>query len=175
MTEATRSATEDAQATSEFVISRTFNAPRELVFKAYTDGERLSRWWGPKGWNMKVVTADVRPGGIFHYVLETSGNEWWGKFVYREVVAPERLVFVSSFSDPDGNVTRAPFNENFPLEVLNILTLEEQDGKTTVTLRGGPLNATEAEHKFYVSMRSSMQQGFKGTFDQLEEYLASVQ
>ncbi|MFC5468093.1 SRPBCC domain-containing protein [Cohnella suwonensis] len=166
---------EHQAATSEFVISRTFNAPRDLVFKAWSEAEHLQHWWGPKGLAISVATLDFRPGGTFHYCMKApDGNEMWGKFVYREIVPAEKIVFVNSFSDPEGNIVRPPFLLTFPLEVLNVLTFDEQDGKTTLTLRGGPINATEDELKLYESMHDSMQQGFTGTFDQLEEHLAKA-
>jgi uncharacterized protein YndB with AHSA1/START domain len=160
---------------TEFVITREFNAPRELVFKAWTEAERLARWWGPKGCAIEVRALEVRPGGVFHYVMRLpNGQAMWGKFVYREVASPERMVFVSSFSDESGATTRSPYHESWPLEVLNAMTLAERDGKTTLTLRGGPINSTEQERKVFQSFHESMQKGFGGTFDQLEEYLASL-
>jgi uncharacterized protein YndB with AHSA1/START domain len=159
----------------EFVISRIFDAPRDLVWKAWTEPERLAQWWGPKGCTIRVVKLDVREGGMFHYAMSYKpGHEMWGRFVYREIAVPERLVYVSSFSDPAGGVTRAPFptiGPTFPLEILNRLTLEDEGGKTKLTLRGGPIGATEAERATFTGMFSSMQQGFTGTFDQLAQYL----
>ena len=165
-----------AQAVPEFVITRVLDAPRAFVWKAWTEPERLAQWWGPKGCTIRVVKLDVRPGGTFHYAMQFQpGHEMWGRFVYREIVAPERLVFINSFSDPNGGITRAPFsqlNNTWPLEVLNTLTLTEQGGKTTLTVRGGPINATEEERKTYAGMFDSMRQGFGGTFDKLVAYLA---
>lgn len=159
----------------EFVITRTFPAPRDLVFRVMTEAGHLEHWWGPKGLILKVVSLDVRPGGIFHYAMETAdGPVMWGRFAYREVVAPEKLVFTSSFADADGNVIRAPFSQSFPMEVWNTWTLTEADGQTTLTLTGGPHDATAEEYAFYESMFTSMQQGFGGTFDQLDAYLATL-
>jgi uncharacterized protein YndB with AHSA1/START domain len=92
--------------------------------------------------------------------------------VYRELEAPERLVFVSSFSDAAGNLKRAPFNDAWPLEILNTLTLSASGSATTVTLRGGPINATEKEHEAFWNAQESTRQGFTGTFDQLAAYMA---
>ncbi|HKZ97779.1 MAG TPA: SRPBCC domain-containing protein [Hyphomicrobiaceae bacterium] len=160
----------------EFVISRVFDAPRELVWKAWTEAPRLAQWWGPKGCTIRVVKLDVRPGGMFHYAMQFKpGHDMWGRFIYREIAAPERLVYVSSFSDAKGGITRAPFpkiSETWPREVLNTLILSEQGGKTTLTLRGSPINATEEEFKTFAGMFASMRQGFSGTFDQLAAYLA---
>ena len=91
-----------------------------------------------------------------------------------EAQAPERLVYVSSFSDAEGNTTRAPFAQDFPLEIYNVLTFTEHDGKTVMELGGGPLDASPAELAFYQGMNASMQQGFGATFQQLVAYLASA-
>jgi uncharacterized protein YndB with AHSA1/START domain len=159
----------------ELVITRVFDAPRDLVFKAWTEADRLAQWWGPKGFTMLVTKLDLRPEGQFHYCMRSpDGLEMWGRFVYREITPPERIVFISSFSDEQGSITRAPFAQDWPLEVLNTLTFSEEHGRTTLTLRGSPLNATEAELRMFVSMHESMQQGFKGTLDQLEACLENV-
>jgi uncharacterized protein YndB with AHSA1/START domain len=157
----------------EFTVQRTFKATREAVWKAHSELDRLSKWWGPQGFEWIGGTLDFRPGGVFHYGMRApNGGEMWGKFVYRDIAAPERIVFVNSFSDRDGNTVRAPFAEDFPLEILNVLTLTELHGTTTLSLRGSPLNATEAEKKRYESMKPSMSGGFNATYNHLEQYLA---
>jgi uncharacterized protein YndB with AHSA1/START domain len=163
----------DASGAPEFTITRTFHAPREAVWKAYSDLNALSQWWGPKGFEWIDGTLDFKPGGLFHYGMRApNGGEMWGKFVYREIVKPERLAFLTSFSDREGNTVRAPFAEDWPLEVLNVLTFTEANGSTTVSMRGTPHNATQAEKNRFDAMKPSMNMGFKGTLDQLEEYLA---
>lgn len=176
MTDTNHAATSTAEpAASGLVITRVFDAPRDLVFKAYSEAERLAQWWGPKGFTMRVLRFEFRPGGVFHYSQQApGGDEMYGKFVYREIESPERIVFVSSFADAEGNVTRNPWSAEWPLEVLNVLSLTENDGKTTLTLSGGPLNATEAERKTFETSVPMVQQGFKGTFDQLAAYLESA-
>lgn len=158
---------------NELVITRVFDAPRELVFKAWTEPERLAQWWGPKGFTLEVTKLDLRPGGIFlGSQRSTEGFVMWGKFVYKEITPPEKLVFIQSFSDEEGNTVRAPFSPTWPLEIINYLTLIEIEGKTELTLRGGPIKATEEELKTFEGMRPMMEQGFGGTFDQLADYLA---
>jgi uncharacterized protein YndB with AHSA1/START domain len=157
----------------DFVITRSFDAPRDLVWRAWTEPERLAEWWGPKGCTIRVVKVEIRPGGLFHYAMAYTGQEMWGRLVYRDIVAPERLVYVSSFSDASGGVTRAPFKDTFPLEILNTLTLGETHGKTTITLRAKPIDASAAELATFAGMFPSMQQGFGGMLDQLEAYLAA--
>jgi len=161
-------------ASPPFLISRVFDAPRELVWKAWTERDRLMQWFGPKGFQMTTANLDFRPGGQFHYCLRASdGKEMWGKFVYREIKARERIVFTNSFSDANGGTTRAPFNPNWPLEVLNTVSFTEAGGKTVIDMIGSPFNANDAERAAFESMKPSMDQGFKGTLDQLEAYLAS--
>ena len=159
--------------TREFVITRVFNAPRELVWKAWTERDRLMQWFGPKGFSMSAAKMDFRPGGVFHYCLRSpDGKEMWGKFVYREIVAPERIVLVNSFSDENGGLTRHPMSPTWPLEMLSTTTFVEQGGKTTLTIKWKPLNPTEEERKTFDGAHGGMQQGWTGTFEQLAEYLA---
>jgi uncharacterized protein YndB with AHSA1/START domain len=157
-----------------FVISRVFDAPRDKVWKAWTEVERLKQWWGPKGFVVTHCKVDLRPGGIMHYCLRTpDGNEMWGKFAYREIVKPERLVWINSFSDKDGGTTVHPMSPDWPREMLTKVTFEEQGGKTKVTVQWTPVDAsTEVERKTFEDGRGSMQQGWTGTFEQFEQYLA---
>jgi uncharacterized protein YndB with AHSA1/START domain len=164
-----------AGSSTEFSITRVFDAPRDLVWKAVTEADRLMQWWGPKGFTMLVCKVDLRPGGVFQYSMRSpDGREMWGKWVYREIAAPERMVCVVSFTDEHGNVKRHPMSPTWPLEVLNTMILSEQDGKTTLTLYGVPLNATEEERKTFDAGHGSMKQGFTGTLDQLAGYLAKA-
>lgn len=163
-------------ADTEFTISRVFDASRLLVWHAWTEAGRLAQWWGPKGGAIRVVELDLRPGGMFHFAVQFQpGHDVFCRFIYRDIAAPERRVFVKSFSDADGGITRAPFRQlggTWPLEVLNVLTLAEQGGKTTLALRGGPINASADERKTLAGMFASLRQGFAGTFDRLAGYLA---
>lgn len=159
----------------ELVVTREIAAPRELVFRAFTEAEHLARWWGPKGYTMRSQKLDLRPGGIYHYHLRSpAGHEMWGKFVYVEIAAPERVVFISAFSDPESNTVRAEFDPNWPLEVMNTMTFSERAGKTTITLRGIPHNASAAERESFRGLHASMQAGFSATFEQLDAYLVTM-
>jgi uncharacterized protein YndB with AHSA1/START domain len=100
-----------------------------------------------------------------------DGADMWGKFVYREIVAPEKLVFIVSFSNPQAGVTRHPGMENWPLYILSTVEFSELSGKTKVTVRWTPHEATEAERRTFDEGRPSMQQGWGGTLDQLRAYL----
>ncbi|MGG1552902.1 SRPBCC family protein [Paenibacillus ferrarius] len=160
---------------AEFVITRIFNAPRELVFQLWTQPEHLANWWGPTGMALSVLACEVRPDGFFHFRMSSpDGHNMWAKFVYREVKAPDTLVYVSSFADAEGSIIRPAFSPVFPLEIVNEISFAEEDGKTILTLRSYPIHATEEEIRFFASMNGSMNQGFGGTFDQLDAYLTNV-
>jgi len=159
--------------TLEFTISRTFNAPREEVWKAWTVPELMAQWWGPKGFAIGKYTLDFRPGGTYHYSMKApDGSIMWGKFLYRDITVPEKMVFVNCFSDEQGGITRHPFSATWPRETLSTVTFKEAAGKTTVTVNWVPLNATEEERKTFADGMAGMQQGWGGTLDQLEAFLA---
>lgn len=158
---------------STFVFSRTFDAPRDLVWKSWTEADRLMQWWGPKGFTMKVARLDLRPEGTFHYCLESpEGHEMWGKFVYKVIEKPSRLDFVVSFSDAEGGTTRHPMSEEWPLEVYGTMTLTERNGRTTIDSKSWPINAAPNEVAAFIKGHRSMEAGYNGTLDQLAEYLA---
>lgn len=157
-----------------FVISRTFEAPQALLWKALTEPERMAKWWGPKGLPVAAAKMDFRPGGQYLYGLKTpDGGTMWGRFVYREIEEPSRIVVVSSFSDESGGVTRHPMSPTWPLEMLSIFSLKTEGPRTSLTVRWLPIDATEEERATFAGAKESMQQGWGGTLDQLAEYLAS--
>lgn len=160
----------------EFVIERLFDAPRELVWKVFTERDHLMRWWGPKGFKMIVGELDLRPGGIFLDGMQApNGSEMWGKWVFREIVEPERLVFVSSFSDKNAGLTRHPMAPTWPIEMLGTATFIDQGGKTLLVNRVVALNASSEERATFEGNFDSMTQGWGGTWDQLAAYLATLQ
>ena len=160
----------------DFVLSRVVKAPRARVWRAYSEADQLAKWWGPKGADIRVLTLDFRPGGMFHYAMEFQpGHPIYGRFVYGLIREPERLEYISGFSDENGGLTRAPFpqlRDSFPLELHNVVTFDEESGGTRVTGRSTPINATPAEIKTFTGMFDSMRGGFAGTFDKLDALLA---
>jgi uncharacterized glyoxalase superfamily protein PhnB/uncharacterized protein YndB with AHSA1/START domain len=159
---------------SEFVISRVFDAPRELVWSCFTDPKHMKQWWGPKGFKVLESKMDLRVGGFYHYGLKApDGMPMWGKMVYREIVPRERIVFLNFFSDEAGGVTRHPLSQSWPLQMLSVFTFEDQPGgKTKFTVRWTPHDASEEERKTFDGGHDSMRQGWGGTLDQLAAYLA---
>ena len=155
-----------------FEISRVFDATRDKVWQAWTEPARLKQWWGPRGFKVHTCKVDLRPGGTFLYGMKApDGSDMWGKFVYREIDAPKKLVFVVSFSDPKGGITRHPGMENWPAYIHSTVTFEEQGAKTRVTVQWTPQDASEVERRTFEEGRPSMQQGWGGTLDQLTTYL----
>jgi uncharacterized protein YndB with AHSA1/START domain len=146
----------------ELTIERVFDAPRELVFKAFTEPERLKQWWGTREYKTDVCNLDLRVGGVWHYRMSSSAGEAsWGRAVYEEITAPERLVYVDAFSDENGSVI--PPKMHITVEFI------DQDGKTL--LRSTTRFEREADRDALIDM--GVQQGISETWDQLAEYLAA--
>lgn len=163
-----------------FTITRVLTADRDLVWKVWTEREHLMRWFGPKGCTIPRCTLDFRAGGVFHYCMRTpDGKEMWGRWVFQEITKPDRMVFMTSFSDEHGGVTRAPFPGfgDWPLETLSTVTFAEHAGigrGTVVTVTGAAWNAKDVERVAFLAGHDSMRQGWTGTFDQLSDYLATL-
>lgn len=166
---------QSAEKQSGLKIVRQFKAPKTLVFDAFASPEAFGQWWGPSGSQLSVVSFDFKPGGKTHYKMEGNGHVMWGLFQYKNIQRADLLEFINSFADAEGDIITSPFPMDFPLEVFNQITLEENEGITTLTIQGHPVNATAAQIETYNSIKDNMEQGFGGTFDQLEAYLAEVQ
>ena len=155
----------------EMVITRVLSAPRDLVFKAWTEPERLMRWWAPKGCTTPFCKVDLRVGGAFHYCMRMpEGQDIWGIGVYREIVEPERIVFTDAFANAEGNpVPPAHYgmSASHPAETLVTVTFAEHEGRTKLTLRHSILESVEE--------RGGTQQGWTEMFDQLAAYVAKVE
>ena len=161
----------------EFVISRVFEAPRPLVFDCFTDVEHMKHWWGPKGIAIVNPSLDLSVGGLFHYGMRNKdGGIMWGRFVYREIVRPERIVLINAFSDDHAGLTRAPFFDGkWPLEMLSTFLFEEVEPKRTrFTVRWSPHEASEEERAVFTANFPSMNGGWTGTFEKLDAYLSTL-
>jgi uncharacterized protein YndB with AHSA1/START domain len=135
------------------VVERVFDAPRELVWKAWTDPQLIEKWWGPKAFTAPAVEIDFRVGGKWLFAMQSpafnNGEPIWSTGVYREIVAPKRMAWTDSFADENGNVVPAShygMTGDFPLEMLVTVDLEDiGDGKTKLTLRHEGLPAADRE------------------------------
>ena len=160
---------------ADFVITRVFDAPRELVYRTMTETAHLQKWWGPQGCSIEVVSHDPQPGGIFHYLMRFGpAVEMYGKFLYRELTPSERIVFVNGFADAEGNYIHHAMSPTWPVEVLNTATLTDEGGKTRLTLHSTPLNASDIEIATFKSGHASLNDGFGGMYDVYANYLASL-
>jgi uncharacterized protein YndB with AHSA1/START domain len=151
----------------ELAITRVFDAPRELVWKAWTDPDIAKKWWGPKGFTTPSCRMDPRPGGKYLNCMRgPDGKDVWSTGTYAEVVPPSRLVMSDSFSDENGNPVPAShygFKGDFPMELRITVTFEEQGGRTKMTLRHEGMPA--GEHS-----RGAMK-GWNEMFDKLSATL----
>ena len=146
----------------ELVLTRVFDAPRELVFKAWTDPKQVAQWWGPHGFTNPVCDLDVRPGGAIRiHMRGPDGTVYPMTGVYNEVVEPERLVFTSAALDADGNPM---------FEVLTTVTFAEQGGKTKQIMRARVVKST-AEAAPYIK---GMEAGWTQSLERLAESLAKA-
>jgi uncharacterized protein YndB with AHSA1/START domain len=160
-------------AQDKFTIVRRLAAPRELVWKAYTELERLAEWWGPAGFKWLGGELDLRAGGGFWFGMAApDGSEMWARFAYGEVRPPERLTYTVAFTDAEGTVKPAGFIPDFPLEYMNVVTFAQEGDETVLTLEAWAVSEAPAELAAFAGLFESMQQGFGATFDQLEAYLA---
>ena len=169
--------TGSAPATSaqqELVITRVFDAPRELVWRAWTEPDLCMRWWGPKSFTTPHCEIDLRVGGKYLNCMRGPAGtdfdkDFWSTGVYREIVPLERIVCTDSFADEKGDVVPAThygMGADVPLEMLVTVTFEDLGGKTRMTLRHAGLPPGE--------MSDGAQQGWSESFDKLAEYLAKA-
>jgi uncharacterized protein YndB with AHSA1/START domain len=140
------------------VIERIFDAPRELVFKAWTESEHMAKWFGPRGFKSTVLKNELRPGGAYRIHMMGPDGDHWLQGVYREIRGPERLVMVGSWADAQGNPTRP--------ETTLTLIFEDLNGKTKLTLHNAIFES--------VTARNEHESGWSSSLGCLAEYLATL-
>jgi uncharacterized protein YndB with AHSA1/START domain len=154
---ATAPSTRPAPSDRELVLIRVFDAPRPLVFAAWTNAEEVANWWGPQGFVSVSCELDLRPGGRWRRAMRSpDGRLHVGRGVYREIVAPERLVFTYAWEDNDGEPGH---------ETLVTVTFAERGDKTELTLRQALFET--------VTARDAHRGGWASCFERFAEYLAS--
>jgi uncharacterized protein YndB with AHSA1/START domain len=158
----------------ELVITRRFTAPRALVWRLLSEAEHLARWWGPVGLALGIESLDFRPGGHFHYRMGEGDAAQYGVFRYREIEPPHRLQFSNGFCDAAMKPLPAPFDPDWPLEILNTWTLDEEAGVTTLRLHGTPIEAGASGIATFRRHFESMRSGFGSTLDRMQAYLAEI-
>ena len=147
----------------EIELKRTFNAPQDLVWRAWTEPELIAKWWGPQGFSTEVKQMDVRPGGVWHYCMRSE--EWgdaWGRADYQEVEPQTRIVYVDAFSNEEGDA--------IPPQATVTLTYEPDGDRTLVTSRTRYEQAEDLQQV----LEMGMEQGFAETLDNLDALLAEM-
>lgn len=151
----------------DLTLTRIFHAPREIVFRAFSDPEQMKRWWGPKGFTLPICEVDFRVGGrSFSCMRSPEGKDYCGVGVYKEIVEPERIVVTDSFADENRNIVPATdygMNSDMPLEMLITVTLENVVEGTMLTLTHEGIPPGDD--------REDARQGWSESLDKLSEYL----
>ena len=143
----------------ELVITRTFEAPRSLVYKAWTEPEHMVNWLGPQGFTSKILKSELRVGGAYRFHMrDAQGGDHWQQGVFREIVEPEKLVFTYEWANAQGEATR-------PQTMVTII-LEDLGGKTRMTLRQGIFES--------VTARDDHRGGWSSSFERLAEYVKAA-
>jgi uncharacterized protein YndB with AHSA1/START domain len=147
----------------DFVGTRIFDAPRSLVFKAFSECQSLTRWFGPAGWTLPVCEMDFREGGTWFYCMKSpQGEDACGKTTFHEIVEPVRIIYSDAFADRDGTVTAG-----MP-KMLVTISFTDLDGRTQLESR---TRFASAEDLRTVS-ELGMDEGLRETWDRLDDYLA---
>ncbi len=159
----------------QFVINRSFDAPLEVMFKMWTDPKHFSKWLAPTGFTMEFMRAEIKPGGSTFYLM-TNGKDvkMYGKAQYQEI-AKDRLVYTQQFCDEKEKISRHPFAPTWPETMLTTVQLsEEGPDRTRVTVTWEVHGkASQEEMDMFIKSKGGMSQGWTGSFDKLEELLAS--
>lgn len=158
------------------ILTREYNAPRQLVFDAWTQPEHLKNWQFPfKGFKCEFASADIRPGGSsLHKMTTPNGFEMWLLTKYEEITPPESLVFRQYNSNEAGDILPNPQMPNWPRELRTTIKLDEVGGKTKLQLIWQPINPTEEETEAFESSRSEHGKGWGGGLEQLDAYLGTL-
>jgi uncharacterized protein YndB with AHSA1/START domain len=152
------------------ILTRVFNAPRDLVFKAWTQPQRVKQWWGPKGFTCPVCKIDLRPGGeYFNCMRSAEGKDYWSKGIYQEIEVPQRIVCTDNFADEKGNIVSPVeywMSPDWPAEALITVIFTEHAAKTRIMLQHAPIKPGRE--------RDMCQQGWSESLDKLADYLATL-
>lgn len=161
--------------TDNFIINRSFEAPIDLLFEMWTDPKHFSEWLPPTGFTMKFLKADVKVGGTIFYCMSGANDmKMYGKVNYLEITKPHRIVYTQIFCDENEKVSRHPMAQTWPETMLTTIQLfKEGDNQTRVKVTWAPYGKTTKEEvETFIAARGGMTQGWTGSFDKLDEYLA---
>lgn len=159
--------------TDKFVINRSFEAPIDTVFQAWTDPKHFEKWLPPTGSTMKFIRADIKAGGSTFYRMEGAHGVLYGKAKYLEIVRPNRIVYTQIFCDEQEKISRHPLAPTWPETMLTTVDFAvEEPSRTRVTITWVVYgDASQAERDTFRQAKAGMTQGWTGSFDKLEDYL----
>lgn len=158
------------------ILTRTYSAPRQLVFDAWTKTEHLQNWQFPfKGFKCEFVSHDIRPGGTtLHKMTAPNGFEMWLLTQYEEIIEPRCIVFRQYPSNENGDILPNPQNPNWPKEMRTTINLSEDGDKTRLELIWQPINPSQQEADVFEASRPDHDKGWGGGLDQLADFLQNM-
>lgn len=156
-----------------FTITRLFAAPRDVVFDAWADKEKMRLWSGPPGATLTNLSGDIKPGSLMHTRSDhPEMGTTYTLALWREVTPVSRIVWEQSFADEDANKVKPFFFDAWPLTLLTEVDFSEESDGTRVTLTWKPIEGSEEDIAGFIEQMSNMEMGWGGSFDMLEEFLA---
>jgi len=161
-------------AAHEFVIQRELNANAETLWKMFTTPDLMAKWYGPKEVRTGHCDLNFKRGGHYHFsMIAADQSESWGKVYYVDIVKNTRLIYINTFSNAKGEITRHPMVPIMPAELLTIINfIPVSDGKTNIEIKWNPINASIEEVNFFNQTHESFKMGWSGSLDRLEELLS---
>lgn len=158
----------------EYIVERMFDAPRAMVWRAWTDPELLARWYGP-GVDTIIHKFDLKPGGVWLNEMKWGDKSDLSKAVFQEVVPDEKMVWHHSSTDSEWNIVSNPMMADWPRVLLTVVTFEEAGANTRVRLTWTPLDASEAEMACFANVMGNMAKGWESGFAIMDEMFAEMQ
>lgn len=157
----------------EFILDRLFDAPRAMVWKAWTDPELMQRWYGP-GVETIIHKFDLKPDGVWLNEMKMGGGSSYQKVIFKEVVKPEKMVWLHCSADADWNVAASAMMPDWPRILLTTVTFEEKGEQTNVRLSQIPADATDAEIACFAKMKDGMSGGWGKGYAIIDDVLTEL-
>ena len=160
----------------KFVITRSFDAPQDLMFEVWTNPKHLSQWLPPTGFEMQFLRVDIKPGGNAFYVMTGNDLKMYGRTEYLKIEKPSQVVYTQQFCDENEKVARHPMAPTWPETMLTTVDFAAEGQKQTrVTVTWKPYGPTTPEElETFIKSKGGMTQGWTGSFDKLDSYLGNL-
>ncbi len=158
----------------EYILDRVFDAPREMVWRAWTDPDLLQRWYGP-GVETVIHAFDLEPGGMWLNEMRWGGNSHFQKVVFQDIAQPEKMVWHHySSTDSNWNTIANPMMADWPRLLLTTVTFEDRGSQTNVRLHQVPMDATDAEIACFAEKMAGMGKGWGSGYAIIDDLLAEL-